>query len=214
MVDVKLEGWNLKVEQVMLDGGSEWSDVKAELARQLQNIERVVADEPLGKLRKVTIWIYRNDEATPCMAYHPGPAWLVERKLPAEMAKCVEIANTGNFLSWTYEQPWMVLHELAHSYHDQFLDKGFENPEVKDAYEEAKKSGLYEKVVHWDGKEVKHYAMNNQMEYFAEASEAYFGTNDFYPFVRGELMRYDPKTYELMRYVWGDRTKRTPKGSG
>ena len=25
------------------------------------------------------------------------------------------------------------------------------------------------------------------MEYFAEASEAFFGTNDFYPFVRAEL---------------------------
>ena len=30
------------------------------------------------------------------------------------------------------------------------------------------------------------------MEYFAEASEAYFGTNDFFPFVRIELRRHDP----------------------
>ena len=30
------------------------------------------------------------------------------------------------------------------------------------------------------------------MEYFAELSEAYFGTNDFYPFVRGELQTTRP----------------------
>ena len=142
------------------------------------------------------------------MAFHPDKGWLVAHDLPAEMEKSVEIGNGKTFLSWTYEQPWMVLHELAHAYHDRFLDKGFENKDVKDGYEKAKASGLYDKVVHWDGKEVKHYALTNQMEYFAESTESYFGTNDFYPFVRGELIRYDPATYELMRKIWGERVKR------
>jgi hypothetical protein len=41
------------------------------------------------------------------------------------------------------------------------------------------------------------------MEYFAEATEAFFGTNDFYPFVRAELKRHDPAAYELMNELWG-----------
>ena len=32
--------------------------------------------------------------------------------------------------------------------------------------------------------EEKAYALNNPQEYFAEATEAFFGTNDFYPFVQ------------------------------
>jgi hypothetical protein len=40
------------------------------------------------------------------------------------------------------------------------------------------------------------------MEYFAEGSEALFGTNDFHPFVRPELNRHDPELYALLRRLW------------
>jgi hypothetical protein len=40
------------------------------------------------------------------------------------------------------------------------------------------------------------------MEYFAEATEAFFGTNDFYPFVRSELKQHDPQMYDLLRKLW------------
>ena len=42
------------------------------------------------------------------------------------------------------------------------------------------------------------------MEYFAEASEAYFGTNDFYPYVRSELAEHDPALFELLGKFWMD----------
>lgn len=50
---------------------------------------------------------------------------------------------------------------------------------------------------------MKHYALNNSQEYFAETSEAYFGTNDFFPFVRAELKEHDPRGFGLMEKVWG-----------
>ena len=50
---------------------------------------------------------------------------------------------------------------------------------------------------------VKHYGLNNHKEYFAEATEAYLGVNDFYPFVRGELKKHDPRMYKIMEKVWG-----------
>ena len=40
------------------------------------------------------------------------------------------------------------------------------------------------------------------MEYFAETTEAYFGTNDFHPFVRGELLTVDPSCAKLMQNTW------------
>ena len=55
------------------------------------------------------------------------------------MAGGVELANARNFLDWTLEQPWMVLHELAHAFHHKFLPGGFENKELKAAYQNAVK---------------------------------------------------------------------------
>jgi hypothetical protein len=38
----------------------------------------------------------------------------------------------------------------------------------------------------------EHYALTDEKEFFAEMTEAYFGANDFYPFVVGELKHAQP----------------------
>jgi len=207
--DLRLEGWDLKVESsVIRQHKPAWQMVREELRKQLFQITRVVAPGPLAKLRKVTVWIHWTSPETTCMAYHPGAQWLREHKMNPTMEKGIEIGNATNFLSWTYEQPWMVLHELAHAYHDRFLTRGFENTEVKQRWAAAVKEKRFDSVLHWDGKSTKHYAATNQMEFFAESSEAYFGQNDFYPFVRAELKVSDPETFSLMEAIWGPITKR------
>src|SRR5262249_39055788 len=108
--------------------------------------------------------------------------------------------NPENFLTWTREQPWMVLHELSHGYHHRFL--GDNHPDIKRCYESAKASGKYDSVLRFNGKHERHYAMNNEKEYFAEATEAFFGTNDFYTFVRAELKEHDPEMFELLGRLW------------
>src|SRR5205807_1716057 len=95
----------------------------------------------------------------PCMAYHPAVDWLREHGMNPEKARCVEIAGAETFLAWTLQQPWMVLHELAHAYHDQVLTHGFENAEVRAAYDAAVKSGRYTSVLRWSGKTERHYAL-------------------------------------------------------
>jgi hypothetical protein len=60
-------------------------------------------------------------------------------------------------------------------------------------------------VLHINGRHIAHYALTNEKEYFAECSEAYFGTNDFYPFVRAELVEVDPGMAKLLEKVWGKR---------
>lgn len=69
--------------------------------------------------------------------------------------------------------------------------------------EKAKTAKTYESVLQIRGKKERHYALNNTWEYFAEATEAFFGTNDFYPYVRAELKEHDPEMYQLLRQVWG-----------
>jgi Mlc titration factor MtfA (ptsG expression regulator) len=114
----------------------------------------------------------------------------------------VEIANSKNFLDWTKQQPWMVLHELAHGYHHRFLENGFGNPRIEAAYRKALESKSYESVLHISGQKERAYALTDPMEYFAETSECYFGTNDFYPFVRAELHKHDPEMFKLLEELW------------
>jgi hypothetical protein len=136
------------------------------------------------------------------MCYHPDSRWLREHGMNPEKAGAVEVANARSFLKWTIAQPWMVLHELAHGYHHQFLDKGYDNADVLETFHAAKEARKYESVLRIQGRRERHYALTNQMEYFAEASEAYFGTNDFYPYVRSELREHDPVFEKLLATLW------------
>ncbi|HEV3023681.1 MAG TPA: hypothetical protein VGX76_14500, partial [Pirellulales bacterium] len=174
------------------------------LRHQLYQIDRRLPAAATAQLRQVTIWVELNEPHHPCMAYHPDAAWLAEHDMNPDKARSVEIANAKAFFTWTVEQPWMVLHELAHAYHDQFLESGFENAEIAAAYRRAQAAQSYESVLRINGRRDRHYAATNPMEYFAEASEAYFGTNDFYPYVRSELAEHDPPLFELLGNLWGD----------
>ncbi|MBN1846594.1 MAG: hypothetical protein JW810_12980 [Sedimentisphaerales bacterium] len=198
----RIEGWLVRVNrELSLIHPELCEKVLRLLDQQLYQIARAVPAAALARLREMTIWVEYRDRQFACMCYHPSRAWLTENGYNPDKEKSVEIANAENFLKWTHDQPWMVLHELAHGYHHQVL--GYENREIRRAYEAARKAGRYESVLHINGRRQRHYALNNDQEYFAEATEAYFGTNDFYPFVRAELKQHDPELFGLMEKLWG-----------
>ncbi|WP_095415310.1 hypothetical protein [Thermogutta terrifontis] len=198
-----LLGWKLYVAPDLLEDQELSNRVFAELERQLKQITEAVPPEALKKIMQVPIWIEKQEGHHPCMAYHPDPGWLRNHDMNPDKAKCVEIANGRNFVNWSRTQPWMVLHELAHAYHDQFLPGGFGNRRLRQRFEEVRKEALYQKVKHVNGREQEAYALKNVMEFFAENSEAFFGKNDFYPFTRDDLEKYDPKTLALIAAMWG-----------
>jgi len=94
----------------------------------------------------------------------------------------------------------VVLHELAHAYHDQVL--GFDDPRIRAAYEAFKKSGRGDAALLFDGTRVRHYGLTDEKEFFAEMTEAYFGMDDFFPFNRAELMTAEPEIHGLMKAIW------------
>jgi hypothetical protein len=197
----KIEGWKVLVNNELLSDHTRLAeDVLKLLKHQLYQIARVVPDKVLEELRRVPIWVEYKAPWHPCMCYHPSRQWLSEHDFNPEKERSVEIANAENFLKWTLDQPWMVLHELAHSYHHCVL--GYDNPEVRQAYQKAVKSKRYESVLHINGQSRRSYALSNDQEYFAESTEAFFGTNDFYPFVRSELQQHDPHMYQLLKKLW------------
>jgi hypothetical protein len=197
----QMNGWTLRINQKLARGDASPAQETLRLLEfQLYQITRVVPAAALAKLREIPIWIELDDTRFPCMCYHPSADWLREHDLNPEKAGGVEIANAKNFLNWTKDQPWMVLHELAHGYHHRVLK--FDNSEIKAAYENAKGSKTYDRVLRINGQREKHYALTDEQEYFAEATEAYFGTNDFFPFVRAELKEHDPEMFKLLEKVW------------
>ena len=129
--------------------------------------------------------------------------WLADNGYNPDKAKTVEINPAAEFLKhWARQRPVMtLLHELAHAYHDQVL--GFEEPRITACFDEAVKSGKYKSVMRDKGYPIRHYALSNHKEYFAEATEAYLWANDYYPFVYGELKKFDPKMFKLLEEIWG-----------
>jgi hypothetical protein len=199
----RIEDWTVRVHKAFLKDEPELADrTLAELRSQLRQVARRLPEAAVAKLRKIPIWVELNHPKHPCMAFHPSAKWLKENGMNPDKEGAVEIANARNFLKWTIEQPWMVLHELAHGYHRLFLERGFDNPDIRAAWERAVASKSYDSVLRINGRRERAYAMTDPMEYFAEATEAFFGTNDFFPFVRAELAEHDPDMFKLLERLW------------
>jgi hypothetical protein len=47
------------------------------------------------------------------------------------------------------------------------------------------------------------FLMADHKEYFAELTEALFGKNDFEPFTREELVKFDPEGCAVVAKAWG-----------
>jgi len=196
-----IEGWEVRVNRALLGAKAEVGEAALKLLEaKLYEITRLVPEKPLAELRKVPIWLGVDDGPNDRAQYHPSADWLTKHRFNPEKAKGVEIGNAARFLKTAREQPAMVLHELAHAYHDRVL--GFGHPGIQAAWREAKKSGAYDSVLRISGMKERHYALTDPQEYFAEGSEAYFGTNDFYPFVRAELRQHDPGLFRLLEELW------------
>lgn len=197
----QIEGWKVFVNKELLSDHAQLAeDVLKLLKFQLFQIARVVPAEPLEAIRDVAVWVEYDAPRHRCMCYHPSEKWLSENGFNPEKQRSVEIANAKNFLKWTTGQPWMVMHELAHAYHHRVL--GYDHAAIHKAFEEAARSKGYESVLHISGRARRAYALNNDQEYFAECTEAFFGTNDFYPFVRCELQKQDPTMCALLERLW------------
>jgi hypothetical protein len=198
-----IEGWKVLVNKRLLEADRALGDDALRLLEaKLYDIRRVLPPRACQRLQQVPIWLGINDGHAPCAEYHVSKAWLTEHGYNPDKAKAVEIGNASRFLKWTLDQPTMVLHELAHAYHDLVL--GHAHAELRATYAAAVAAGSYERVLRFNGRVERAYALENDQEYFAEATEAYFGTNDFYPFVRAELKQHDPRMFELLEKIWNE----------
>jgi len=204
--EVQLEGFRILVDDSLLAGG-ESEDLGREalafLRGKLVDIRIVVPADRLARLRDVTIVLDRSCGDLRAMQYHPSADWLANHGYPRSLARCVHLPRVKDVVTRrnVNEQPWVILHELAHAYHDQVL--GFDEPRILAAWQAFKTGGAGEDALLYDGSRTRHYGLTDHKEFFAEMTEAYFGTNDFAPFNRAELKTGFPELHALLAEIWG-----------
>jgi hypothetical protein len=174
--------------------------VIAKLNSDLSTIHSVLPRTALTKIANVSFWIEHDNPDVPGLTFHQSSDWLRSHGYNTDKARCIEIGNLEHFLSWHAEQPFIVLHELSHAYQDRVL--GNDSPTMRQAYDLAVSSHRYESVPYIRGGKLRAYALDSAAEYFAELSEAYFGKNDFYPFVRSELEEFDHAGFQMIEKLW------------
>ena len=199
----QVEGWTVQVDERLLEGVGAGKQAMKQLETRLYEVKRLVPAEKVERLQKVTLWLDQSCGTLQSPQYHPDAEWLKKHRFDPQLAKCVHIPSADYFLGLRFqrEQPLGVLHELAHAYHDQVLS--FEHAEIKAAWHKFVEGGRYTSVLHANGKKRPHYATVDQMEFFAEMTESYFGANDFFPFNTAELQQEEPEIHALMGTIWG-----------
>jgi hypothetical protein len=201
----QIEGWTVQVGPDLENKKARADEVCKLLRYKLHLVKRYVPEKALAALQKVPIWVEEDSPAVPYVVYHDDQQALREKGLNPEKHRAVEIGNADNFRQWQDLQPSVVLHHLACAYFDQVV--GSDHPDVAKALAKARKGGKYDRVLRFDGKVVRHPALLNAKEYFAEMSESYYGFNDHYPFLQFELSQLDPETCQLLARLWGGKAK-------
>ncbi len=203
-VSLEIQGFTI----TMRESEQGHPDIDAALGKldvMLAEINGMLREPFLEIIRFRPIWLKLNLVENGAAWYHPNRDWLVANGHNPQKVFCIEISNARNFVSWTeLNQPYMVLHEMAHLLHHQFF--GYDYHAVESAFQQAQSSGIYESVPYFNGHtitEQRAYALNNSMEYYAELTEAYFGENDYYPFNYDDLKEFDPAGFALMESTWG-----------
>ena len=208
----EVEGWKILVDDRLLAPPDADTGTRALkfLEAKLVEIKAVVPAERVKELQTVAIVLDLNCGKLGAMQYHPDAGWLKANGYSPSLAKCVHLPQAADLPTRRNinEQPWVILHELAHAYHDQVL--GFDDPRIMEAYERYKKSGHGEKALLYNGQKVKHYGLTDQKEFFAEMTESFFGVNDFFPFNRAELQEAEPELFALLTRIWTPPMKEAP----
>ena len=207
-----ISGWQVHIHRKLLDTEAEdTARALAGLKKMLDEIVRELPAPAVAEMKKVPLYFstaYRPGRSG--AEFHPDAGWLGANGRDPMMARGVEFSGVHDFEAEMRRMPNFALHELAHAYHHRVLADGFDNAEVKAAYDRAKAGGGYERVERSFGEGngrantfERAYALTSPMEYFAETTEAYFTRNDFFPFTRAELKKHDPGMFKLLETLWG-----------
>ncbi len=214
---VEHEGFSFKIRTSEVNT-PDGKNAVAKMKLDLSEINKIIPAAALKVMKSQPIWLERNIQENGAAWYHTSKEYLAQQGYMMAKWHCVEISNFVNYYKWSRQnQPYMVLHELCHLYHDQGIAGGFNNEDILAAYNHAKDSGMYKGTAYryntydpessWNYTITENgaYCLNSVAEYFSEMCEAYWGENDYYPFNYEQLKEYDELAFAVMEKIWGKR---------
>jgi len=144
---------------------------------------------PLGGLDNGMRYVRRGE---------PGPRNHYDRR----WENSIVIYSADNLLYlddlWTRKA---LMHEMGHAWH--LLNWTEKHPPIYTAWQNAVATGLYTNANDSKGRILpKAYALQNQLEYFAELSAGYFVGLNYHPFTSEALRSYDPVGWKMIEKLW------------
>ena len=200
-----IKGWTVYVSPLLRELRAYSRRMLRLLKYKLYLMDIYMPADSLDKLKTIPIWLELEDKAVPYIAYHCSKNTLKAKGLNPDKLNAIEIGSSGNFERWQEFQKYILLRYMAYAYYDKYLQK--QRCRIDSAYSNTLNCGKYTSVLRFDGKKVRHPALNNAKEYFARMTESYYGLSDHYPFIQFELHQYDPDTCDLMTELWGGKAK-------
>jgi len=201
----QIRGWTVYIAPTLESQRAFADRILKLLDHKLHLIGRYVPEKAVAKLQKVPIWVEKKNDAVAGVMYHKTKDFIALMGLNRDKYRAVEIGNARNFEKWQDLQPSIILHHLAYAYLETVSPA--HRKALAKAYDKAKKSGKYNKVLRFDGEHVRHPALLNVEVFFAEMTESYYGFNDHYPFIQFELSGDDPNLCDLLADIWGGKAK-------
>lgn len=192
-----LAGWQVMVHNALLPGGKladTGARAKARLVDAMRRLKTWMPAAPLARLLKVKIWLEVDSTNGPWgrtsgYQYHPGRDWLIDMDFNPGKHKCVEFGNASSLARRSPDSTVSVLlHELAHAYHDQVLT--FDDPHILAAYK---------RCVEGDAYPARDWVKSDHKEFFAGATTRYFGRRD----EREAVGKRDPVLEKYLNKIWG-----------
>lgn len=189
--------------------------VKAKLAQ----VAKLLPKKAVAELRQVPVFVEWKSASSGCIDYHRDASGLAHVELNLDKLKGLEIGSLSCFVERVKgDEPMLLLRELALAYQDRVI--GWDAPEVATAWAAAKKSERYALVPFVAGGMREPTGLASAQLFFAEITESLYGHNDFFPFHRQDLVRYDPDACAMAVKAWGaasrlcsDEPAPTPKPS-
>lgn len=203
------QGWTVHLERELAD--AQPALAREALARVDAKLAEVLRRLPAGshaRLRRLPIFLLFGEEAK--AGGRDNGAEYFQREAPEffpltdpHWGSSLVIYSARNYVQLSDQ--WAVrvlLHEFAHAWQlEQWPEK---QVDIQAAYDHAERQGLYRGVKDVNGDPIaKAYATENQLDYFAELSVAYFLRGEYEPFDRAALRAYDPEGYAMIEKMWG-----------
>ena len=204
----EIEGWKVHVDASLLSGEhKQTGDLALRiLGERLHQIALRLPAEPVARMKEVPIYLDR-DHPLGNAHYHPEADWLEKHGYDPAMGKAVQFTRAASLIREASrpDSSSVVLHELAHAYHDRVL--GFDHPGILAGYKAFCDSRKFDRVPHVSGPLRAHYGLTDHKEFFAEMTETFFVGNDYWPFTHRMLYDEHRPSYELLASVWGSDIK-------